>query len=107
MLPLMPTARTLPSKRRSRGSSLAKAKDEEETRARGAGQRENELPEDLRDPRSWLARLKECKARLEREAEEAALAQEAKISARQAEEEETGKKRRGRKPKDPDLTPRS
>jgi len=85
--------------------SEAKAKDEEETRVRGAGQRGDELPEDLRDPRSRLARLRECKARLEREAQEAALAQEAKISARQAEEEETGKKKRGRKPKDPDPTP--
>jgi hypothetical protein len=62
----------------------------------GEGYRRDELPEELRDPRSRLARLVAAKARLEKEAAEAALAQEAKISARQA--EETGKKKRGRKP---------
>lgn len=85
--------------------SEAKARDAEEDRLFGGGYRGDELPEELRDPRSRLARLMAAKARLEKEAAEAALAQEAKISARRAEEEETGKKKRGRKPKDPDPTP--
>ena len=61
--------------------SEAKARDAEEGRLFGGGYRGDELPEELRDPRSRLARLMAAKARLEKEAAGAPLAQEAKISA--------------------------
>jgi transposase len=83
----------------------ASAKDEEEDRLYGKDRRGDELPEDLADPKSRLARLRECKARLEQEAEESAQIQRAKIEERMKEEERSGKKRRGRKPKDPPKGP--
>lgn len=83
----------------------AKAKDAEEDKLYGKDKRGDELPEDLRDPKSRFARLKECKERLEREAAEVAAKQAEKIATRQAEEAATGKKKRGRKPKAPDPTP--
>ena len=43
-----------------------------------------------------------CKAKLEKRAAEAVARQQAKIEARRAEEQATGKRRRGRKPKAPD-----
>jgi transposase len=83
----------------------AQATDEEEDRLHGPDRRGDELPPELADRRSRLARLKECKERLEREAAQAAARQQAKIEAAQAEEAATGKKRRGRKPNPPDPTP--
>jgi len=83
----------------------AQATDEEEDRLYGPDRRGDELPPELADRRSRLARLKECKERLEREAAQAAARQQAKIEAAQAEEAATGKKRRGRKPKPAKLTP--
>lgn len=77
----------------------AQATDEEEDRLFGPDRRGDELPPELANRRSRLARLKECKERLEREAAEAAAAQQAKVDAAKAEEATTGKKRRGRKPK--------
>ena len=48
-----------------------------------------------------------CKEKLERQAEAAAARQQAKIDAREAEEQATGKRKRGRKPKvaDPSVDP--
>ena len=43
-----------------------------------------------------------CKAKLEKRAAEAVARQQAKIDARRAEEQATGRRRRGRKPKAPD-----
>ncbi|MFZ5777124.1 MAG: hypothetical protein ACOY3C_03155 [Bacillota bacterium] len=53
------------------------------------------LPEELRDPRSRLARLVAAKARLEKETAEVALVKEAKISARSVEERGDGQKEAG------------
>ena len=83
----------------------AKAKDAEEDALYGADKRGDELPEDLRDRKSRLRRLQEAKARLDREAAAQAAEQAAKISLREAEEETTGKKKRGRKPGEPDANP--
>lgn len=81
--------------------SEAEAKDEEEDRLYGKDNRGDEFPKELTDPMSKLARLRECKMRLEKEAEEASQAQRLKIEERVNEEKVSGKKRRGRKPKDP------
>jgi len=83
----------------------AQAVDEGEDRLYGPDRRGDELPVELQDRRSRLARLKECKARLEREATEAAAAQQARIEERAVQEATTGKKLRGRKPKALDPTP--
>jgi transposase len=82
----------------------AEAVDKQEDALYGEDKRGDELPEGLRDRKGRLARLKECKERLEQEASARAAEQAVKIAERQAEEEATGKKKRGRKPKDPDAT---
>jgi len=84
--------------------SEAEATDAEEDRLYGEA-RGDELPEELRTQKSRIERLRECKARLEREAAERAAEQERKIAERAAKEAATGKKLRGRKPKEPDPTP--
>ena len=78
----------------------AKQKDEEEDRMFGKGSRGDEIPEELHDRRSRLARLKECRERLAMEKEEKAQCQADKIEKRQAEEASAGHKKRGRKPKE-------
>lgn len=83
----------------------AAARDAEEDEIYGAGQRGDELPEDLQDRRKRLVRLREAKARLEREAAAEAGKQAEKIREREAEEKKAGRKMRGRKPKEPDETP--
>lgn len=80
----------------------AKQKDEEEDRLFGKGSRGDEIPEELRDRRSRLARLKECRERLAMEKEEKAQYQAEKIEKRQAEEASAGHRKRGRKPKETD-----
>jgi transposase len=82
--------------------SEAEAKDSEEDKAYGADKRGDELPDDLRDRKSRINRLKACQERLEREKEEAEKQQQDKIDKRKAKEESTGKKPRGRKPKLPE-----
>lgn len=84
---------------------LAEARivDDAEDRLYGPEPRGDELPEALRDRTSRLARLRECQARLEREAAEAVAQQQAKLEVRQAEETATGQKKRGRKPKAPEA----
>jgi len=76
--------------------------DAEEDEKYGPDRRGDELPEELRTREGRLRKLKEARARLE--AEEQALKEEqaAKIEAREREEWETGRKKRGRKPKPPD-----
>ena len=64
-------------------------------------QRGDALPEGLQAA-DRQARLMACKAKLEKRAAERAARQQAKIDARRAEEQATGKRRRGRKPKAPD-----
>ncbi len=84
--------------------SEAESKDSEEDAIHGA-RRGDELPEELRGRESRLARLKECRDRLKREAEAKAEEQAQKIREREAEEKASGEKMRGRKPTPPDPTP--
>ena len=83
----------------------AKAVDAEEDARYGAERRGDELPEGLGRRVDRLDQLKEAKERLQREAEAAAKAAQAHLAQRQAEEEATGKKKRGRKPKVVETTP--
>lgn len=69
--------------------------DAEESSLFGPERRGNELPEGLRRRTGRLKRLQEARARLEREAAQAA---QEHLAQRQAEEVATGKKRWGRKP---------
>ena len=78
----------------------AREKDEEEDRLFGRESRGDEIPEELKDRRSRLARLKECRERLAREKEEKVQAQVERIEKREVEEGVTGHKKRGRKPKE-------
>ncbi len=82
----------------------AQAEDTKEDKLYGEGRRGDELPEDLQNRRSRMARLKECRERLAREAVECAAEQARKIEDRKKQEELTGQKTRGRKPKEPDET---
>ena len=77
----------------------AKAVDEEEEVRYGPDRRGDELSEGLGWREERLKRLREAKARLEREAKEAAQAAQEHLAQRQAEEAVKGKKKRGRKPK--------
>ncbi len=81
--------------------SEAQMTDETEDRLYGAEQRGDKLPEDLRARPSRRARLQACQARLEQKAAEAIAQQQSKLETRQAEEAETGRKKRGREPKPP------
>lgn len=83
----------------------AAAKDNDEDLLYGKDRRGDELPEELANPKTRLKRLRECKAQLEEEAAKKAQIQETKIEERKKEEESTGKKKRGRKPKDPPEGP--
>ncbi len=76
--------------------------DEAEDKKYGKDSRGDELPEGLRSSAERKKRLKECKQRLEEEAEEAKEAQKEKIAQRAKEEEESGEKKRGRKPLEPE-----
>ncbi|MCX6071820.1 MAG: IS1182 family transposase, partial [Chloroflexi bacterium] len=87
--------------------SEAEAKDAEEDELYGPGRRGDELPEELKDPGERLARLRQAKERLEREAAGEAAQQAEKIEKRVEEEEKTGRKKRGRKPKELDDTPQA
>jgi hypothetical protein len=78
----------------------AREKDEEEDRLCGKDYLGDEIPEDLKDRKSRLARLKECRERLAMEKEEKARCQTEKIERREAEEASAGRRKRGRKPKE-------
>ncbi len=67
--------------------------------------RGDELPEDMRVQQTRIARLRECKERLESDAQDRAAEQQKKIDERAAKEAATGVKLRGRKLKEPDPTP--
>ncbi len=82
--------------------SESEVRDAEEDALYGKNNRGDELPSDLIDRGSRLARLKECKERLRQEVSEKSAKQEEKIEEREKEESETGQKKRGRKPKEPD-----
>ncbi len=76
--------------------------DREEDRKYGKDRRGDELPEELRDPRSRMQRLAEAFTRLEETERLEQAKQENKIEQRQREERRAGKKKRGRTPKDPE-----
>ncbi len=84
------------------GKMLAEAKevDAGEDALFGTERRGDELPEGLGRRAERLKRLQEAKARLEREAGEAAKRSRQRVEQRQVEEAATGKKKRGRKPKE-------
>lgn len=69
----------------------------------GKDRRGDELPAGLRGKRERLARLQEAKARLELAATAERLTQESKLAKRAEEEEQSGKKKPGRKPASPDA----
>jgi transposase len=83
----------------------AETKDAEEDRLYGSDKRGDELPAELADRTNRRARLAACKKRLEEQAAAEAAKQQSKIEERQAQETETGTKKRGRKPRRPDSTP--
>jgi transposase len=80
----------------------AKAVDEEEDRRLGPTRRGDELPREMEDPESRLARLKEAKARLEAKANAEREEQEKKLRDREEEEKQAGRKKPGPKPKEPE-----
>lgn len=65
-------------------------------------QRGDEVPDELRDPRSRLARLARAKQDLEQRAQARHDAHEQHLAERTARERASGRKLRGRKPKAPD-----
>lgn len=76
--------------------------DAEEDAEYGPERRGDELPEELRSQQERLRKLKEAQARLDAEEAELKAEQAEKIRQREEEERETGRKKRGRKPKAPD-----
>jgi len=84
----------------------AEATDAKED-SQSAAQQGAALPKALARRADRLARLRQCQEKLQRRAAAAAARQQAKIDARQAEEQATGKRKRGRKPKpaDPSIDP--
>lgn len=75
--------------------------DAEEDERYGRDRRGDELPEGLRTKEGRLRRLREASKRLEEAERRAREGQEEKLRRRE-EEEKTGKKKRGRKPKQPE-----
>ena len=73
----------------------------------GEGVRGDELPPELRDRTSRLARLKEAKRRMDAEDAAREQAHQEHLSARERTESERGKKLRGRKPKAPERDPKA
>lgn len=80
----------------------AEATDAQEDGRCGA-QRGSELPAALARRGDRLARLRQCQHKLRRQAAEVASRQQVKIDAREAAEQASGKRKRGRKPKPADA----
>ncbi len=78
----------------------ARATDEEEDRR--AASSGDDIPQDLIEPDSRLARLLAAKARLDDDAARRQAAYEAKLAVREEHKRRTGKGMTGRKPKPPD-----
>jgi hypothetical protein len=81
----------------------AEKTDQKEDRLYG-DKRGDELPEELNSAQKRLAKIREAKEYLEEETRKQAAAKAEKIEARKREESQTGGKKPGRKPKDPDHT---
>lgn len=77
----------------------AQKNDEKEDARYGADKRGDELPENLRNAQNRITELKRIKDEMEIEAKEIAQKKDEMIAQREKEEKETGKKKRGRKPK--------
>lgn len=86
----------------SRMLAEAEATDAREDRQFGADAGGPAMPKALSRHADRLARLKACREKLEARAAAAAVRQQEKIAAREAEEKASGKRKRGRKPKEPD-----
>ena len=80
----------------------AEATDAREDRQFGAESGGPALPANLKRRDDRLARLKACREKLANRAAAAAARQQEKIAARDMEEKATGRRKRGRKPKEPD-----
>lgn len=76
--------------------------DEAEDDEYGPEQRGDELPEELREQEDRLNRLREAKDRLDAKEQQLKDEQAEKIRQREQEEEEMGRKKRGRKPTPPE-----
>ena len=80
-----------------------KAADAAEDARHGKESQGDELPPDLRSKRERLTRLQEAKERLELAATAERLVQEEKLAKRAEEEQQSGKKKPGRKPASPEA----
>ncbi|WP_394708735.1 hypothetical protein [uncultured Desulfobulbus sp.] len=80
-----------------------KAADAAEYARHGKESQGDELPPDLRSKRERLTRLQEAKERLELAATAERLVQEEKLGKRAEEEQQSGKKKPGRKPASPEA----
>ena len=85
----------------------AEAVDADEDSRYGKGQRGDEVPEELRFKQSRLAKIKEAKEALEREALKHASEQQAAYEKKKRDYESRPGKRRGRPPKAPSDKPES
>ena len=83
----------------------AEAVDAEEDALYGRDRRGDELPSELAHQESRLAALRRAKQEIERQAQEKTDEERAKIEARREEERTSGKKKRGRKPKEAQESP--
>ena len=82
----------------------AEATDAREDRQFGAASGGCALPADLKRRGDRLTRLTACREKLANRAAAAAARQQEKIAARDMEEKATGRRKRGRKPKEPDAS---
>ena len=87
----------------------AEAVDEAEDALYGKGKRGDELPEELRFRQSRIKKIKEAMESLEKEAQAKARAKREEMAEKERSLQEQGKKRKGKKPKEPSdsVYPRS
>jgi len=83
----------------------AEAVDAAEDALYGKGKRGDELPQELRSRQSRLKKIREAMESLESEAKEQADAKRRAIKAKEELLEKEGRKRKGRKPKEPSDSP--
>lgn len=83
----------------------ARQADEEEDDRYGKGRRGDELPKELKRRRDRFEKIKEARSALEEEARERAEEKRRQQQEKKAELEASGKKRRGREPKEPSYKP--
>lgn len=85
----------------------AQAVDEAEDAKYGKGKRGDELPKELRFKQARLRKIKEAMASLEQEAKAQAEAEREEILQKEVTAQKEGKKRKGKKPKEPSDRPDS